>query len=125
MELFGFLWKNILSLNQNQNTARPQVSLHSFLKLFSIFFSIFENTIMERFHIVLVITGPSQGKLGRNAAECLLTLASLVIPNLSISLFTLLHYILCSVAPTLHGNSLQIWEAGAGATIANSSLFCQ
>ena len=123
MELFGFLWKNILSLNQNQNTARPQVSLHSFLKLFSIFFSIFENTIMERFHIVLVITGPSQGKLGRNAAECLLTLASLVIPNLSISLFTLLHYILCSVAPTLHGNSLQIWEAGAGATIANSSLF--
>ena len=76
-----------------------------------------------KFHIVLVITGPSQGKLGRNAAECLLTLASLVIPNLSISLFTLLHYILCSVAPTLHGNSLQIWEAGAGATIANSSLF--
>ena len=73
--------------------------------------------------VLIFITIPSRGNLGRTAAECLLTLASLVIPNLSISLFTLLHYILCSVAPTLHGNSLQIWEAGAGAAIANSSLF--
>ena len=83
MELFGFLWKNILSLNQNQNTARPQVSLHSFSLTFFNFFSIFENTIMERFHIVLVITGPSQDKLGRTAAECLLTLPSpsLIIPK--------------------------------------------